>query len=356
MKVLSVSIYQFRNLTLPAPIAIPSAPLIAVLAPNASGKTNFLEALVVLLRGKSFRARNEECVEWGKDNFVVQGQVDYGQGSAGLMVAYSVPTKAVRITENSAPVSPVTFFGRYPLVVFLPEDAFLFSRGPVGRRNFLNTSLASNNNYLASVVQYHRALRQRNAALKHAKSSAEIGPWTDLLVEHARAVWSHRILFTDYLASQVPDMYETLFHEKLPLELLFVPGAPNTESFRDLVEDSWKYEQRYRYTLYGPHRDDFEVRVDGRPASTTLSRGQMRGLAVACKVAAYTFMKQLLGQDPLLLFDEVLSELDPDRQKSLLEYIPASQTIMTCSHLPEEIRAKSETAVIDVRSFSGASY
>ncbi len=354
MKIQSISIHQFRNLALPAPIAIPSAPLVAVLAPNASGKTNFLEALVVLLRGKSFRARNEECVGWGKDNFVVQGNVDHRDGSSALMVAYTISTKVVRITENNTPVSPVTFFGRYPLVVFLPEDAFLFSRGPVGRRNFLNTSLASNNNYLASVVQYHRALRQRNAALKHAKSSAEIGPWTDLLVEHAVAVWSHRILFTDYLASQVPDIYEALFREKLALELLFVPGAPSIESFRNLLEDSWRYEQRYRYTLYGPHRDDFEVSVDGRPVSTVLSRGQMRGLAIACKVAAYAFMKQLLGQDPLLLFDEVLSELDPDRQKSLLEYIPASQTIMTCSHLPDEIRAKSETAVIDVRSFSEA--
>lgn len=352
MKILSLGIHQFRNLNLSAPISIPSAPLLVVLAPNATGKTNFLEAIVILLRGKSFRARNDECVQWGKDNFVVQGSVDYGEGSVGLSVQYHTSTKAIRITEDTNPVSPITFFGHYPLVLFLPEDAFLFSRGPVGRRNFLNTSLASSNNYLASVVQYHRALRQRNAALKNAKSIAEIGPWTDLLASHAQAVWSHRIVFADYLASQVPDIYSKLFHEKLALDLSFIPGASNIESFRELLLDSWKYEHRYKYTLYGPHRDDIEVRLHGRLASSVLSRGQMRGLAIACKVAAYAFMKQLLGQEPLLLFDEVLNELDPERQKSLLEFIPASQVIMTCSSLPDEARRKSETAVIDVRSFA----
>lgn len=355
MKVVSVGIHQFRNLTLPTPIDIPSAPLVAVLAPNASGKTNFLEALVVLLRGKSFRARNEECVAWGKDNFVVHGNVAHGGVAARLSVEYQTPTKAVRILENNIPTSPVTFFGHYPLVLFLPEDAFLFSRGPVGRRNFINTSLASSTSYLSGVVQYHRALRQRNAALKQAKRRDDIRPWTDLLVGHARDVWSHRTVFADYLSSHIPHIYKDLFGEELALAISFVPGASAPDSYADLLEDSWKYEQRYRYTLYGPHRDDIEARVDGRLVSTSLSRGQMRGLAIASKVAAYAFMKQTLGQEPLLLFDEILSELDPARQRSLLEYLPAPQTIMTCSHLPEEMKRTSETAVVDVRSFVAAS-
>lgn len=351
MKVLSLSVHQFRNLNSHSPISIPEAPLIAILAPNASGKTNFLEALVMMLRGKSFRARNDECVEWGKDNFVVQGIVDYGQGKTSLSVQYYMSQKATRITEDNAPVSPVTFFGHYPLVLFLPEDAFLFSRGPVGRRNFINNSLASSNHYLASVVQYHRALRQRNAALKNAKHQAELASWTELVVEHARALWSHREVFATYLSSHVPNIYADIFHEQLKIEISFVPGASRIESFRELLDESWKYEQRYRYTLYGPHRDDIEVTVEGRDVSSSLSRGQMRGLAIACKVAAHSFIKQLLGHEPLLLFDEVLSELDPDRQRSLLEYIPAAQTIMTCSALPEGVRRASDVATIDVRSF-----
>ncbi len=351
MKVLSLSAHQFRNLNFSTPISIPETSLIAILAPNSSGKTNFLEALVMLLRGKSFRARNDECVQWGKDNFVVQGVVDYGQGKTELSVQYNMLQKATRITEDNAPVSPVTFFGHYPMVLFLPEDAFLFSRGPVGRRNFINNSLASSHHYLASVVQYHRALRQRNAALKSATYQAELAPWTELLVDHAQALWSHREVFAAYLASHVPDIYADIFHEHLGIEISFVPGASRMESFQELLHESWKYEQRYRYTLYGPHRDDIKVAIDGREVSASLSRGQMRGLAVACKVAAHTFIKQLLGQDPLLLFDEVLSEFDPDRQRSLLEYIPVSQTIMTCSALPEGIRRTSDTAIIDVRSF-----
>lgn len=351
MKVTSLALHQFRNLTVSSPISIPSAPLVALLAPNATGKTNFLEAIVVLLRGKSFRASTAECVGWGKDNFVVRGSIENGQAHTGLSIQYRTPTKALHIRENDAPVSPVTFFGHYPIVLFLPEDAFLFSRGPVGRRNFLNTSLASNTSYLASVVQYHRVLRQRNAALKHMKAKGDIESWTSLLVEHAQAVWSHRRMFVDYLSVQVPEIYKNLFREDLPFQVSFIPGASNIESFRELLDDSWKYEERYRYTLYGPHRDDIAITVDGRAAASVLSRGQMRGLTIANKVAAFSFMKQLLGQEPLLLFDEVLSELDPDRQKSLLEYLPASQVILTCTSLPEEVRRGSSTALLDVRSF-----
>lgn len=351
MKILSLDAHQFRNLSIGSPIVVPPAPLIAIVAPNASGKTNFLEAIVILLRGKSFRARNSDCVQWGKDNFVVHGSVDYGEGNVGLSVQYHTPNKTMHITENNAPVSPITFFGHYPLILFLPEDAALFSRGPVGRRNFLNTSLASSHNYLASVVQYHRALKQRNAALKYATSMSDILPWTDLLEQHARVVWTHRTVFTDYLASQVPDIYASIFHEKLALTLSFVPGTPNIESFRETLVQSWNVEHRYQYTLYGPHRDDIEVRSGGIPVYAALSRGQMRGLTIACKVAAYAFMKQLLNQEPLLIFDEILSELDVDRKRRLLEYIPSSQTFMTCSALPDGVARRSETAVIDMRQF-----
>jgi DNA replication and repair protein RecF len=351
MNIRSIAVHQFRNFEQAGPISFPSAPLLALLAPNASGKTNFLEAIVMLLRAKSFRSRAQECVEWGKDNFTVQGSVDYGEGAMKLSVQYAAHNQTMHIKENNAPVSPVTFFGHYPLVLFLPEDAFLFSRGPAGRRNFINSSLAGSRPYLGSVVQYHRALRQRNAALKRTQDSSEIEPWTELLATHAEALWAHRKPFVDYLAARIPALYAELFEEELPLTISFIPGASDTETFRELLSQAWPYEKRYRYTLYGPHRDDIEVRVDGRPVLSTLSRGQMRGLVLAAKVAAYGFMKQSLGQEPLLLFDEVMGELDPDRQQRLLSHLPSSQTIITCTSIPQEVASRSDAAVLDVRSF-----
>lgn len=353
MNIRSFSAHQFRNFKHIDSIEFPEAPLLAILAPNASGKTNFLEAIVVMLRGKSFRAQSSELVMWGEDSFVVQGEVEREEGVSRLAVEYKTQGKNIRIQENGIPVSPVTFFGHFPFVLFLPEDAFLFNRGPAGRRNFLNASLAGSHQYLASIVQYHRVLRQRNAALKGATRIEDIAVWTDLLATHAADVWSHRQLLVSYLAANVPMIYEDLFSEKIDMKISFVPGASQIELFQELLTEAWQYERRYRYTMYGPHRDDIAVHVNGRLAEDAMSRGQLRGLVIAIKVAAYRYIKQLIGQDPLLLFDEVLSELDSDRQRNLLEHLPATQTILTCTSIPEEIKKRSDVFVLDVRPLTG---
>ncbi len=349
MNIRSFSAYQFRNFKQIDPIEFPKAPLLVILAPNASGKTNFLEAIVMMLRGKSFRAQAAEVVMWGEDSFVVQGEVEHGEESSLLSIEYKTQSKNIRIQENNVPVSPVTFFGHYPFVLFLPEDTFLFNRGPAGRRNFLNTSLASSRQYLASIVQYHRVLRQRNAALKGANRIEDISVWSELLAQHAAEVWSHRQLFTAYLATHVPTIYEELFSEKIDIAISFIPGASRVESFQELLTEAWPYEKKYRYTMYGPHRDDIAVHINGKLAQDAMSRGQLRGLVIAIKVAAYGYMKQLIGHDPLLLFDEVLSELDAGRQKNLLAHLPATQTILTCTSIPEEVKNRSDVFVLDVR-------
>ncbi|MDA1168909.1 MAG: DNA replication and repair protein RecF [bacterium] len=349
MKIQSFSAHQFRNFKDINPVEFPEAPLLAILAPNASGKTNFLEAIVVMLRGKSFRAQMKDLVMWGEDSFVIRGDVEHAGENSLLAIEYKAQLKNLRIEENSIPVSPVTFFGRYPFVLFLPEDTFLFNRGPAGRRNFMNTSLASSQKYLANIVQYHRVLRQRNAALKTAQSIDDIAVWTQLLVLHAQDVWAHRQAFISYLGARVSAIYEDLFSEKLDISISFIPGASHVESFQELLFDAWKYEKRYRYTMYGPHRDDFVAHVNGKVAEDAMSRGQLRGLVIAIKVVAYGYIKQLTGYDPLLLFDEVLSELDAVRQKNLLAHLPATQTILTCTTIPDEVKKRSDVFVLDVR-------
>lgn len=348
MRIRSLSLYNFRNFSGSHEIEFPSSNLLIAAAPNATGKTNFLESIAVLLRGKSFRAQNDECVEWGKDMFLVQGVLDYYDQQARLAVQYHVPSRRLRIEENSAPVSPITFYSHYPFILFLPEDTFLFHRGPAARRNFLNTTLVSSSQYLSAVVQYHRALRQRNAALKKAASVGDIAPWTELLARHAAGVWSHRQLFIQYLQSHLSSLYQELFQEAYTFEVSLITGASNPESFGELLREAWPYEEKYRYTLYGPHRDDIQVLVDGRPMTTVLSRGQIRSAVVAMKAAAFGFVQKRTGQTPLILFDEVLSELDEGRQEALLYHLPAAQVLLTCTTVPPSIKKKSDVHMLDL--------
>lgn len=354
MRIHSFSAHQFRNFDHIDHMVFPEAPLIAVLAPNASGKTNFLEAIVMMLRARSFRSRTEECVMWGKDSFLVQGQVDGSEGRSKLSVEYVIAQKKMRIQEDDALVSPVTFFGKYPYVAFLPEDAFLFNRGPAGRRNLLNSSLAGSQKYLSSIVQYHRVLRQRNIGLKQAKKSEDIQAWTSLLVEYAQPIWAQRSEFVEFLNERVAGLYQELFFEERDIQITLTLGAPSIESLADILYESWEYEKKYKYTLYGPHRDDIAVTVDGRSANTVLSRGQMRGLVIAIKIASRSFIEQRIAQNPILLFDEILSELDPMRQETLLHHLPGTQTILTCTSIPEAIRTKSDVAVIDIRAIASS--
>src|SRR5688572_18239677 len=118
MYIKQLALTNFRNFTDVDEIIFPENSFLVAAAPNATGKTNFLEALTMLLRGKSFRASNEECVRWGADSFVVRGEVVSNSGQAHIAVRYYTPTHKLRIEENGIPASPVTFFSHYPYILF----------------------------------------------------------------------------------------------------------------------------------------------------------------------------------------------------------------------------------------------
>lgn len=349
MQLRSLSFRNFRNLRDAQVVDIPSAPLLVAAAPNATGKTNFLESIAVLLRGKSFRASHEECVAWGQDMFLVQGKVEGRDGEVALAVQYHIPSHKLRIEQDTQPVSPVLFYANYPFVLFLPEDTFLLHRGPALRRNFLNNALAASPAYLSGLVQYQRALRQRNSALKTTPAGGEIvEAWTHMLVEYANTVWTHRQALVAYMNAQLPQIAATVAGLDETIQIQLVQGVPDGQGLGDALALAREQEQRYRYTLYGPHRDDISVLVGGRPAAAVLSRGQVRALVIAMKVAVYHFIKQTSGIVPLLLFDEVLSELDHTRQKAVFDVLPPTQTLITCTDIPAEIRQRSDVFMLDL--------
>lgn len=349
MRIKTLTLTNFRNFKQVDEIVFPSAPLLVAAAPNATGKTNFLESIFFLLRGKSFRALTSDCVKWGEDFFAVGARVNRRGGDSFVAAQYQLATRTLRLEEDEVPASLATFYSQYPFVLFLPEDTFLFARGPAVRRNFLNTTLVAWPQYFSALVQYHRVLKQRNAALKDAREKSDVAMWTQLLVEHAAAIWAQRQLFAQFLATHLKDIYASLGGEVGDLTVTFIPGAPSVDGLLATLEEAWSQELRYRYTLYGPHRDDIDLRVDGHPVSVALSRGQTRLLVIAMKIAAYQFMKQLNQEEPVVLLDEVLSELDDEHQHTLLEHLPSAQTLLTCTRLPQELRKRSDVHMLDLR-------
>jgi len=351
MHIKKISTRGFRNLSESSEIELPSKGVLVAAAPNAFGKTNFLESVAVLLRGKSFRARISDCVSWDSDSFILDGDIENGDGDiVKVAVRYHVPSRKLRVEEGGEVASIVSFYAHYPFVLFLPEDTFLFSRGPAGRRNFLNHALVVHQGYLSALVQYHRVLKQRNLALKRSSSASDIGSWTELLVEHAAVVWRHRESFVEYIDSSVNDVYYKLSGEKKDFEVRLSMGASSISDFKKELDESYKVERKYGHTLYGPHRDDFVVTTGGRSVENVLSRGQCRSLVVSLKVLTHRYVKQLTGDDPILLLDDIFSELDEDRQVALLENLPETQIILTCTAVPRVLRGRDDVYLLDLRT------
>lgn len=353
MDVQRLSMANFRNLGRVEEVEFPSGGILVAAAPNAMGKTNFLESVVVLLRGRSWRTRTEECITWGEDNFILRGVVQREDEARQIGVRYHRPSRKLRIEEGGVPVSAVTFYAHYPLVLFLPEDTFLFTRGPGARRNFLNQVLVAHPQYLSALVQYHRVLKQRNRVLKKAREGSEIQSWTDLLVEKANVLWRYREGFISVIDAQLTDVYGSLSSEYRQLGAQLLLGAARRDGLAEELAAALAQETRLGYTMFGPHRDDLVVLVDRRPAQLALSRGQMRSLAIALKFIAHNYLTQVGGEEPILLLDDALSELDSRRQRLLVKNLPATQTILTCTDLPEGLKGRRDVYLLDLRSIVG---
>lgn len=350
MQIENFSLKNFRNFHNVEEINFPKDAILVAAAPNATGKTNFLESIVMLLRGKSFRATTEECIRWGEQGFLLQGSVASDKEKTGVAVRYYLPSRKMRIEENNMPASPVTFYSHFPIILFLPEDTFLFARGPAQRRNFLNQVLVVSSPYLSSLVQYERSLRQRNAALKAADSYESVQMWSELLVEHGDVLWQQRDSFAQFLNIHLSDTYTSLFDEKLDFAVSLQRSAADSDKFTKALRAAFAAEKRYGYTLSGPHRDDIEILVDGRPVQTVLSRGQARSAVIAMKIISQQFMQQICNQVPIMLFDEVLSELDDRRQETLLRHLPGGQIILTCTSVPSVLQKRDNAHLLDLRN------
>jgi len=348
MDIISLGLNYFRNFGEGAKVDFPKGRLLVVAAPNATGKTNFLEAMVILFRGKSWRASSSECVGWEKDGFVIAGQIETIKGESELLVGYEAAKRKISIQEDGAPVSLVTLYGRYPVIIFLPEDTFLLVRGPEVRRNFMNSVLVSIPQYLSGLVQYYRVLKQRNAALKQASGFDEVAGWTEVLLKPAEVLYKQRQVLTAFLAAQTAEIYKEISGEECEIKIdLKTDVTP--DKLREALEKSFSQEKRYGHTLLGPHRDDLVARVGGRPGRNAMSQGQMRSLVIAMKIASHRFLEQVVGEKPLVLLDEVLSELDEGRQEALLTHLPDTQIVMTCTALPEALKDRDDVSVLDVR-------
>lgn len=309
--------------------------------PNGAGKSNLLEAigLVSAGRGGSPSAGLElirVSPEGERADFArVRARVGGGDRLPQLLEMVVAPGEGGRVSRRAwieGRMRPRRdLIGRLPLVQFEPRDLELVGGQPAARRRFANWAIGqADSEYVAALGDFERARRQRNALLRElalgpGRDPERLDYWDDLLDTHGGVLARARAGWLEQMSTRAQAHFGRLARGPKQVGLEYRPALPDLEpgSLAEALRRTRQREIAVGSTLIGPHRDDFRIRVDGRPAARFASRGQQR-LAVLCvKLALLDWLTERIGQTPVLSLDEVFSELDPHHRSQLAEILPA---------------------------------
>lgn len=318
-----------------------------IVGDNAQGKTNLLEAIAYLGSGKSFRAqKTSEMVRFGADFGEIQGQVFAQEREQTLRYLLFPSSRPRQIWRNGArKKSASELSGVLPTVLFCPEDLMILKMGSSQRRRFGDLALCGlRPNYDAALTEYHRILDQKSRILKDRFENpaiAAILPEYNLrLCQVGALLISYRARFYEGLGKSAAKFHNQFSGgvENFSLQYKTVstvsdPFAPVAKLTEDLLDHLQRHERAELETaqcLTGPHKDDFTVALNGVDLKSYGSQGQTRTSAISLKLAQRELMAREWGEEPVLLLDDVLSELDPGRQDFVLNQIVSGQVFITC--------------------------
>lgn len=338
-----------------------------LVGPNAVGKTNVLEAVQLVTEATSFRAPLwKDVVRWGASSAVVQAEAS-GTDRRTRRVTLTVTAEGERrYVVDGKKKSPAAVAGTIPCVLFTPDDLRIVKESAQRRRNAIDDlGVQLSRAYAQLRREYERVVRQRNALLKRESAGPEaLRALDEVLVATGTALMRHRKRLLERIAGAATRIYARIAEDG-PLELTYVPSWERTsrpasrceevsveeacteELFRYHLERMDREERSRQMTLVGPHRDDVKFALCGRELRTFGSQGQQRSAALAFKLAEVEVVEDVTGGRPVLLLDDVMSELDEARRKALLDTVGVrTQTLITATTLAYFPRDVIDDAVV----------
>ncbi|MCK5526127.1 MAG: DNA replication/repair protein RecF, partial [Candidatus Latescibacteria bacterium] len=328
----TLDLHHFRNYVRERLVFSPKGVLIR--GGNAQGKSNLLEAIYFLSLGKSSRGAAEaDVASYDQRGFGVRGEFSGDKGSFSIFVEYdAVRGKRIVIDGQALPRASL-LVGRFPSVLFSPEDVDLILRFPVGRRRILDALLSQESReYLSDLLRYRRVLTQRNRLLKRitrvgAEADRLLGPWDEELAACGARIVRRRMEMIEKLRDDFVPFYRKLASGGEEASFTYEHTVSfdredhDAQCFMEALARKRSGEIRMGYTLSGPHRDDVRICVNGRDLQRFGSQGQLKSVLLAWKLAEVVFLKRASKQWPALLLDDVFSELDRRRCLVLLELL-----------------------------------
>ena len=312
---------------------------------NGQGKTNILEAIVLCATSRSHRgSKDREMIRFGCEEAHIRANLR--KAGRGMQIDLHLrKQKSKGIAVNRLPLQRAAqLIGVCNVVVFSPEDLRIIKSGPSERRNFMNQTLCQTDPvYLHDLSQYHKALRQRNQLLKEIGTNPELEETLDVwdlqLVRCGKRVLVRREQFIRELNRMTEMIHARLTGGSEQIRIIY-ERSTTEDRYAEELGNSRERDLRFQTTHVGPHRDDLKVLVNDVDMRAYGSQGQQRTCALSMKLSAIDLIRETLQEEPVLLLDDVLSELDTDRQQDLLQFIDGNQTIITCTGYDEFLQSR----------------
>lgn len=310
---------------------------------NAQGKTNLLESIFFAAIGKSFKAcKDKEVINWDRDNAVVEMTVKKSYRDVNILISISSTHKKV-VKINDLPIRRLgELIGQVNVVFFSPQELKLVRESPAERRKFMDIDISQNNKrYFYQLSRYDKILQNRNKLLKDCKSlgalKETVDIWDRALASSAKIIAFERQKFIEQILPYSKAAHAFISGGTEDLRFCYNCGCGVAlddkfeENFLKTLNKNLEKDFKLGYTSVGVHRDDIDIYLNDVEVKNFGSQGQQRTVALAMKLAELENMKNINGEYPILLLDDVFSELDADRQARLLKFVDRAQTFITCT-------------------------
>ena len=312
---------------------------------NAQGKTNILEAIYIAATTKSHRgSKDKDIIHFGCDDSHIR--LNLSKRDVGHRIDMHLRrAKPKGAAVDGIPIRRSTeLFGLINIIIFSPEDLSVIKNGPGERRRFMDMEICQISRiYYSSLLKFNKILDQRNNLLKQIYFKPEIKDtldiWDEQLVDAGKSIIKERRNFVSMMNDIIKDIYENLSSGKEKIEIVYEPNV-DEDSFLKTLKEKRKIDLKNSVTMTGPQRDDLGVFINDKDVRVYGSQGQQRTAALSLKLAEIEIVKKIINDNPILLLDDVMSELDSQRRDALLSTMNDIQTIITCTGYDDFIRQR----------------
>lgn len=302
---------------------------------NGEGKTNILESIFLSALGKSFRTNKEkELIKIG-ENFA-KLEIDFEKRDRAGNIKINIENKKNILFNNIKLKKTSELLGNIYVVLFNPDDINILKQGPANRRKFLNIMISQlRPNYVYILNNYIKILEQRNTYLRQIKYENKnlelLDIWDEKLAELGEKIYFYRNDFIEKIIKKINNVHKKITNDKEIIKIKYNSNCYNREQYLENLKNNRILDIQKGFTSLGVHRDDFDIYINDKKANVYGSQGQQRTVLISLKLTELEIIYDEVGEKPILLLDDFMSELDNERRKYLLENIIENQTIITCT-------------------------